>query len=77
MEQGKILYINKEKSEELALLPLQLRQGHPAPAYDCIIRQFGDKVNDESTKKAGGKSVIEDSAPKISGKGHKNPGVKL
>ena len=78
--QGKILYINKEKSEELALVPLQLRQGHLAPAYDCIIRQFGDKVNDESAKKAGGmpqKSVIEDSAPKISGKGHKNPGVKL
>ena len=37
---------DKEKSEELALLPLQLRQDHPAPAFDCIIKRMGGGVKD-------------------------------
>lgn len=43
-ENDKLLYMNKEKSEELALLPLQLRQDHPAPAFDCIIKRMGEGV---------------------------------
>lgn len=45
VEQNKLLYINNEKSRELALLPLQLRQGHLAPAPNGIIRQIGKDVN--------------------------------
>ena len=45
-ENDKLLYLNKEKSEELALLPLQLRQDHPAPAFDCIIKRMGGGVKD-------------------------------
>lgn len=44
-EAGKILFIDKEKSEELALLPLQLRQGHLVPAFDTIIRRIDSDVN--------------------------------
>ena len=40
--------MNKEKSQELALLPLQLRQDHLAPAFDCIIRKLDDDVKEGS-----------------------------
>lgn len=47
VEQEKLLYINNEKSSELALLPLQLRQGHHAPASSNIIRQIRSSVNEK------------------------------
>ncbi len=47
-ENDKLLYMNKEKSEELALLPLQLRQDHPAPAFNCIIKRMGEGVKDKN-----------------------------
>lgn len=50
VEQNKLLYIDNEKSSELALLPLQLRQGHPAPAYSNIIRKIGSNVNEKKQK---------------------------
>lgn len=45
MEQGKLIYMDKEKSQELALVPLQLRQGHPAPDFNVIIKRIGEDVN--------------------------------
>lgn len=45
IEKEKLIFINKEKSQELALLPLQLRQDHPAPAFDTIIKRFDENVN--------------------------------
>lgn len=59
VEQDKLLYINKEKSMELALLPLQLRQGHPAPAFNSIIRRINDNVN-EKTKVESSKTDVSD-----------------
>lgn len=69
-ESGKLLYINKEKSEELALLPLQLRQDHPAPAFDCIIKRIDDEVKEnknitrdmvqEEEREQGGAEEVEE-----------------
>ncbi len=48
IERNQLIYMNKEKSQELALLPLQLRQDHLAPAFDCIIRKLDDDVKEGS-----------------------------
>lgn len=59
--QDKLLYINQEKSRELALLPLQLRQGHLVPASNGIIRRIKNSVNEKSEiEKA--KSDVPDSS---------------
>ena len=52
VEGGHLIYIDKEKSEELALLPLQLRQDHPDLAYNRIIKQLGEDVNGLAAEKA-------------------------
>ena len=51
IDNRQILYINKEKSQELALLPLQLRQDHPAPVFDIIIRRINEPVKNEKMEK--------------------------
>lgn len=52
-DQGKLIFVDKEKSEELALLPLQLRQDHPVPAFNSIIKRIGGNVNEDVRKDAG------------------------
>ncbi len=46
IENERMLYINKEKSQELALLPLRLRQDHPAPVFDTIIKRINEPVKE-------------------------------
>lgn len=55
IESKKLIYLDKEKSEELALLPVQFRQDHPAPAFNCIIQKMGAPVNpaDKAESKIG------------------------
>lgn len=51
VEKKQLIYINKEKSEELALLPLQLRQDHPALAFDYIIKPVAEDVKKNAAVK--------------------------
>ncbi len=52
IENERMLYINKEKSQELALLPLRLRQDHPAPAFDTIIKRINEPVKEAQAENA-------------------------
>lgn len=75
-EQGKLIFVGKEKSEELALLPLQLRQDHPAPAFNSIIKRFGENVNEEMRRN--GESVSfhkTELVPKEAVKGFSGPKI--
>ncbi len=63
VEQNKLLYIDNEKSSELALLPLQLRQGHPAPACNHIIRKIGSDVNGKKQKEEVRSDVLKSDVP--------------
>lgn len=44
--ENKIYYVDKEKSQELALPLLQLQRDHLAPAFDYIVENATEKVND-------------------------------
>lgn len=59
MEKGQLIYINKEKSKELALLPLQLRQDHLAPAFDCIIKRINCDVKTDIAPAVDIKTISE------------------
>lgn len=52
IENERMLYINKEKSQELALLPLRLRQDHPAPVFDTIIKRINEPVKEAQAENA-------------------------
>ncbi len=52
---NKIYYVNKEKSQELALPLLQLQRDHLAPAFDYIVENVTGKVNNS------GKTFSEES----------------
>lgn len=52
-EQGKLLYEDKKRSRELALVPLQLRQGHLVPTSDNRIRQDDQIVNGKNKETEG------------------------
>lgn len=43
--ENKIYYVDKEKSQELALPLLQLQRDHLAPAFDYIVENTAEKVN--------------------------------
>lgn len=43
--ENKLLYINTEKSKELALAPVQFRHDHPDLCFDTIIRKIESEVN--------------------------------
>lgn len=75
IEKRQLIYMNKEKSQELALLPLQLRQDHLAPAFDCIIRRINtdvkavdatlEKMEMDRPQNTRQKTVEKEAAPKL------------
>lgn len=67
IENERMLYINKEKSQELALLPLRLRQDHPAPVFDTIIKRINEAVKEGQAEnvKSNTKEIQPEAAPKI------------
>ena len=67
IENERMLYINKEKSQELALLPLRLRQDHPAPVFDTIIKRINEPVKEGQAKNAirNAKGIQPEAALKI------------
>ena len=47
IEKDQLIYINKEKSQELALWPIQSQQDRPAPVFDSIIKRIGTDAKEE------------------------------